>query len=317
MEAGHQAASASARLARIGATACALAMLALAAWLDWKHAIGTIVALDSERTLTLTAFLVANATVLFLAAQPARFISRPLGLRTALGAAAAASVNAGAAAFFLIDAALAYSAWTDHGAPSPLLSLLVPAAATLALFVATLGAPPLEPDEISDDDITEAALILTESQRRWSWKAVFEITGYMMVSRTGLFAVYFFWFIGGMALFDWLSIAFLDRRPLTGGDLQAAAMGAVSHASDVLQQGWIWTVFALVAILPALFILSAAVWYRFKIRRERTRLRTLSQSPIARLMTPHEIEFLQRKIERPLLAQVRAAQQRDQQRGVS
>ena len=318
MAAEHRRVSASARVARIWAMICALAMLALAAWLDWQHSVGTLISLDAERTLTLAAFLVLHASVLFLAAQPARYVSRPLGVRTALVIGAAAGVNVGAAAFFLIDAALAASVLADQIGPSWLVASVVPALTSLLLFIATVRAPPDEPDEISDDDIAEAALILTESQRRWSWQAVFGMAWYMAYSRTVILAVYFAWLVVGTAVFDWLSKAFLDTRPLTAADLRATETGAIEQASYLLTHGWIWTIFVLVAVLPALLILGAAAWYRFQVRRQRAWMRTLSQSPMARFMTANELAFLQREIERPLLAQMRAAaQRREQGRSVS
>src|SRR6185436_15879648 len=120
-----------ARLARAAAMICALALLAAAGWLAWKHAIGTLIVLDAERTLTLEAFLIANAAVLFAAAQPGRYLNRPLDVRAGLITASSASVNVGAAAFFLIDAALGVSALTEEKAPIWLAALLVPAGAAL------------------------------------------------------------------------------------------------------------------------------------------------------------------------------------------
>jgi hypothetical protein len=274
--------------------------------------------LDPERTLTLVALLTINASILFLATQPARVISLPLGLRAAIAAAWAASINVGAAAFFVIDAALAAAALWEHTAPLWLGAFLVPAAVTLLVFVATLGAPPQVPDEISDEDLAEAALILTESQRRWSWRAVFDMAAHMATTRTIILGVYFAWLVAGMAAFDWLSKAFMSARPLTHADLVETGATAIAQGGEILTHAWIWFVFVLIVIVPALLILSAAVWYRMQLRRERSRLRTLSQSPLAHLMTVSELEFLQRRIERPVLSQLRAmAQRRDQERRVS
>ena len=277
-------------------------MIAGAAWLDWKHAIGPLVVLDPERTLTLVVFLLVNAFVLFAAAQPARYVSRPLGVSTALVTAGAAGINVGAAAFFVINVALGASALLDQNVPSWLLAFFAPAVAALFLFAANLGAPREEADEISDEDIAEAALILTESQRRWSWQAVLEMAGYMAGTRTAILVAYFAWLVAGMAIFDWLDKAFFQTRRLSLEDLRSTGASALTHAGEILAQGWIWIVFVLVAIVPALFILSAAVWYRFWLRRERARLRALSQSPAARLMTRTELQFLRRYIERPLRA---------------
>jgi hypothetical protein len=302
----------------LAAIVCALAMLGAAAWLTWAHKIGTLIALDPERTLTLIALLTINASVLFVAAHPTRAVSRSLGWRSALGAARSASINVGAAAFFVIDAALGASALSDATAPLWLDAFLVPAAAALVLFVATLGARPEESDEISDEDIAEAALILTESQRRWSWRAVFEMTASMATTRTIILAVYFAWLVAGLAAFDWLSKAFLKSQPLTLDELRATGVAAIAQGGALLTQGWVWFLFVFVVIVPSLLILSAAVWYRYQMRRERARLYSLSQSPVARLMTHSEIQFLQRRIERPLLAEARAlAQQRNRERAVS
>jgi hypothetical protein len=307
-----------ARLARVIAAACSLAMLGAAAWLAWKHALGTLVVLDPERTLTLIALLTINASVLFLVAQPARLISLPLGLRAAIAAGAAASINVGAAAFFVIDGALAASALWEATAPSWLGAFLIPAAVTLLVFAATVGTPPEVPDEISDEDLAEAALILTESQRRWSWRAVFDMAAHVATTRTIILGVYFAWLVAGMAAFDWLSKAFTETRRLSSADLVETGTTAIAQGGEILTHAWIWFVFVFIAVVPALLILSTAVWYRMQLRRHRSRLRTLSQSPLARLMTPSELEYLQRRIERPLLAQMRAmAQRRNQQRGVS
>ena len=305
-------------MARLTAIVCALAMLGAAAWLTWTHKIGALIVLDPERVLTLIALLTINASVLFVAAHPTRAVSRSLGLRSALGAARSASINVGAAAFFVIDAALGASALSDVTAPAWLGAFLVPAAAAFVLFVATLGARPEESDEISDEDIAEAALILTESQRRWSWRAVFEMTASMATTRTIILAVYFAWLVAGLAAFDWLSKAFLKAQPLTLDELRATGVAAIVQGGELLTQGWIWFLFVFVVIVPSLLILSAAAWYRYQMRRERARLYSLSQSPVARLMTQSEIQFLQRRIERPLLAEARAlAQRRNGQRAVS
>jgi hypothetical protein len=288
-----------ARWARAAAMLCAVAMLGVAAWLAWKHGVDTLIVLDAERTLTLIAFLAANAVALFAAAQPARAVSRPLGVRAALVTAGAASVNVGAAAFFVLNATLAASAVIDPRAPVWLMAFAVPAAMALLLVLANLGAPPEAPDDVSDEDLAEAALILTESQRRWSWPAVFEMTGYMALTRTAILAAYFAWIVVGMATFEWLNKAFFEAQPLGVDDLRATGAAAILRAGEILTHSAIWIVFVLVAVVPALFILSAAVWYRLRLRRDRARVRALSQSPAARLMTRGELRFLRRYIERP------------------
>src|SRR6185436_3699888 len=173
-----------ARLARRIAGVCALAMLGAAGWLAWKQTLAPFVVLDAERTLTLVLFLASNAAVMFAAAQPAQYLSRPLGVRASLQTAGAALINVGAAAFFAINAALGAAIFTEASAPQWLAAFFVPAASALFLFLANLGATPDDPDEISDEDIAEAALILTESQRRWSWRAVFDMVGFMALTRT-------------------------------------------------------------------------------------------------------------------------------------
>jgi hypothetical protein len=300
-----------ARLARGIAAICAFAMLAAAGWLAWKQTLAPVAVLDAERLLTLIIYLAGNAVVMFAAAQPARYLSRPLGVRASLQTAGAALVNVGAAAFFAINAALGAAAFTDQGAPQWLAAFLVPAAAALFLFFANLGASPDEPDEISDEDIAEAALILTESQRRWSWKAVFEMVGFMALTRTLILAVYFVWIVLGFAIFEWVEKAFLNSQPLMQADMHTAIASTLANGIDILSQGFVWMVFVFVAVVPTLLVLSAAVWYRFRLRRERVRGQSLSQTAAARLMTHGELEFLRRQIERPLLAQSKA------QRGVS
>ena len=126
------------------------------------------------------------------------------------------------------------------------------------------------------------------------------------------------WLVAGLAAFDWLSKAFLKPQPLTIDELRATGVAAIVQGGELLTQGWIWFLFVFVVIVPSLLILSAAAWYRYQMRRERARLYSLSQSPVARLMTQSEIQFLQRRIERPLLAEARAlAQRRNGQRAVS
>lgn len=285
----------------------AFAMLAAAGWLAWKHGIGTVIALDAERTLTLVTFLVANAAALFAAAQPARYLNRPLDLRATLITARAAAINVGAAAFFIIDVAFGVQALTEPTAPSWLAVLFVPAAAALLVFLTSFGVPPEGGDEISDEDIAEAALILTESQRRWSWTAVFEMAGFMAATRAVTLGVYLVWLAAGMAMFEWLTKAFLEAEALNSETLRATGAGALTHAGDILMQAWFWVVFFLVAVVPPLMILTAAVWYRVSLRRERTRVRALSQSALARrLMTLDELQFLMRHIERPMMAATKA-----------
>ncbi len=290
---------------------CALAVLVAAGWLAWKHEIETLVVLDAERTLTLVAFLVANAVVLFAAAQPGRYLNRPLDARAALITARAANVNVGAAAFFVINVAFASLALSDAKAPIWLAALLVPAAAALLVFLTSFGVPPEGGGEISDEDIAEAALLLTESQRRWSWSAVFEMAAFMAATRTILVATYFVWLVIGVALFDWLSKAFLETQPLEAETFRATGAAAIARGSELLGQGWIWVVFVIVAVVPTLMILSAAIWYRVSMRRERRRVHALSQTAAARLMTAEELQFLKRRIERPFLAAMK------QQRAVS
>ena len=286
-------------------------MLAAAGWLAWKQTLAPIATLDAERMLTLVMFLAGNAAVMFAAAQPGQYLSRPLGVRASLQTAGAALINVGAAAFFAINAALGATVFAEPGAPPWLAAFFVPAAAALFLFFANLGASPDEPDEISDEDIAEAALILTESQRRWSWKAVFEMVGFMALTRTLILAAYFVWIVLGIAIYAWAEKAFLQSQPLMQADVQTAIAGALADGFDILSQGFVWMVFVFVAVVPTLLVLSAAVWYRFRLRRERARGRALSQTAAARLMTQGELEFLRRQIERPLLAQMKA------QRGVS
>lgn len=290
---------------------CALAMAAAAGWLAWKHAIGSLIVLDAERTLTLEVFLLANAVVLFAAAQPARFLNRPLDTRAVLVTAGAASVNVGAAAFFVVNAAFGSLALSDARAPVWLIALFAPAAAALFVFLTSLSVPPEGGDDISDEDIAEAALLLTESQRRWSWAAVFEMAGFMAATRTIILATYFVWLVAGMAMFEWLSKAFLETQTLGVDDLSGTVAAAIAHAGEILTQGWFWIVFALVAVVPPLMILSAAIWYRVSMRRERARVRAISKMPAARLMTPIELQFLKRRIELPLIAATK------QQRAVS
>jgi hypothetical protein len=290
---------------------CAITMMAAAGWLVWNHAIDSLIVLDAERTLTLVIFLLANAVVLFAAAQPARFLNRPLDARAAVITAAAAGINVGAAAFFLINAALGSLVLSDAKAPVWLIALFAPAAAALLVFVTSFGASPEGGEDISDEDIAEAALLLTESQRRWSWTAVFEMAGIMALTRTIILVIYFAWLVAGMAMFEWLCKAFVETLPLGGETLRATGAAAITHAGEILAQGWIWIVFVLVAVIPPLMILSAAVWYRVSMRRGRTRVRAISQSAAARLMTRGELRHLRRQIERPLLAEMK------QQRAVS
>jgi hypothetical protein len=303
----EQAASERARQARVAAALCASAMLGLAAWLVWRHTLETVIALDAERALTFEAYILAHAVSLFAAAQPARAHSGPLNARMALKAAARASVSVIAAAFFVVDVALAWSVLTASEPPAWALLLLVPAGISLVLLVSNFGVPPEGPDEISDDDLTEAALILTESQRRWSWEAVYSMAGYMAFTRTAILAAYFVCIVAGIALFEWLSKALFDEEPLTASAGYAALVAAIEQARAILTQGWIWIVFVLVAVLPPLFILSAAVWYRFQVRRERARLRTLSQTPAARLLTRRELSLLLARERAQLRALVAAA----------
>jgi len=291
-----------ARFARAIAMLCAVAMAAAAAWLVWKHDGRPLVVLDAERMLTLEVFLLANAAILFAAAQPARYLNRPLNGRAMSLTAVAASVNVGAAAFFVINLAFGSLGVTDAKAPAWLAAFFVPAAAALFVFLTSFGVPPEGGDEVSDEDIAEAALILTESQRRWSWAAVFEMAGFMAATRTIILATYFVWLVAGMAMFDWLSLAFLETRPLGGEELQMTGSAAVAHAGDILRQGWIWFVFVFVAVVPPLLILTAAVWYRVSLRRERTRVRALSQTPVALMMTGDELQFFRRRIGRPMMA---------------
>lgn len=298
-----------ARQARAAAGVCALGMLGAGAWLAWKHALG-LVALDAERNLTLVAYLVVGAVALFAAAQPARTSSRPLNVRLVLKAVGAASVNISAAAFFAIDFALVWSVVAD-GASTWLLALFVPAGASLWLFLASIGVAPEGGEEISDEDLAEAALILTESQPRWSWRGVFAMAAFMAATRSGILAVYFAWVVAGTAIFAWLHKAFFESAPLGADDLRSAAVGAVAQAGGLVTQMWIWIVFVLVTVVPPLLILSAAVWYRLRWRRDRARLRPLSQSPAARLMTNSERHLLRSQIER------RVAPPNHKQRGVS
>ena len=304
-------ASERARQARAAAVVCAFGMLAVAAWLVLKHAIAAVVALDAERTLTLEAYLLAHAVALAAAAQPARALSRPLGVRLALVASLAATVNVTAAMFFAIDVALVWSALaSSDGGPVWVLVFLIPAGVSLLLLISSIGAPPQEPEEISDDDLTEAALILTESQRRWSWDTIFAMAGYMALTRAAILAAYFGSVVSGIAIFEWLSRAVFETGQLTWSELRAAVVRALEQGGDILSQQWIWILFVLVAVVPPLFVLGAAAWYRVQVRRGRARLRTVSQSSAARLMTKQEA-FLLRRAERPF------ARKADPQRAVS
>jgi len=303
-------ASERARQARAAAIVCAFGMLGPAGWIVWQHGLGGI-ALDAERTLTLVLYLVCNAVALFAAAQPPRHLNRPLGARLALAAIGGATVNVGAAAFFAIDLALAWSALSESKAPAWVLTFLIPAGASLWVFIAGLGAPSEAATEISDEDLAEAALLLTESQRRWSWRPVFAMATFMALTRGAILAAYFVWVVGGTAIYEWLHKAFFETRPFGAGDLRGASATMIAQAGDLISRGWLWLIFFLVAILPPLLILSAAVWYRFQQRRGRARVRDFSRSPAARLMTKREIGLLRRDVERAKGAS------RNQQRGVS
>jgi hypothetical protein len=303
-------ASERARQARAAAVVCAIGMLGAAAWIVWQHTLGPIV-LDAERSLTLVAYLLCNAVALFGGAQPAKALSHPLSARLAIAAIGAASVNVSAAAFFVVDLALVWSALSQSSAPVWVLAFLIPAGASLWLFIAGLGVPAEGPEEISDEDLAEAALLLTESQRRWSWQAVFAMAGFMAVTRAGILVAYFAWVVAGMAIYEWLHKAFFETNPLGESDLRDAGIAAIGQAGDLLTRGLLWVIFFLVVILPPLFVLGAAVWYRFWQRRDRVGARALSRSPAARLMTRREIHLLRRDVERPPSAK------RNPQRGVS
>lgn len=302
-------ASERARQARAAAVVCALGMLGAAGSVVWQHGVGSS-ALDPERNLTLVAYLVCNAVALFAVAQPAKALSRPLSVRVALAAVGNATVNISAAAFFAIDLALVWAALSESGAPAWVLAFLIPAGASLWVFIAGLGVPAEGPEEISDEDLAEAAMILTESQRRWSWRPVFAMAGFMTFTRAAILAVYFLWVVVGTAVYGWLHKALFEATPFSGVDLRSAGTGAIAQAGDLLARGWLWVIFFLVALVPPLLILSAAVWYRFWRRRDQARVRALSQSPAARLMTKREVRLLRRE-ERA------ASAGRNQQRGVS
>ncbi len=294
-------ASERARQARAAAVVCAIGLLGAAGLVVWKHAVGAI-ALDPERNLTLVAYLLCNAVTLFAAAQPARTLSRPLSVRLAIAAVRGATVNVSAAAFFAIDLALVWSALSQSSAPAWVLAFLIPAGASLWLFIAGLGVPAEGPEEISDEDLAEAALLLTESHRRWSWQAVFAMAGFMAFTRAAILVAYFAWVVAGMAIYEWLHKAFFETSPLGDGDLGGVGIAAIGQAGDLLTRGWLWVIFFLVVILPPLFTLGAAVWYRFWQRRDRVRARALSRSPAARLMTRREVRLLRRDVERPVSA---------------
>ena len=304
-------ASERARQARAATVICAYALLGIAVWLVLKHAIGKLVMLDAERTLTLETYLLAHAVALSAAAQPARALSRPLGVRLALVASLAATVNVTAAMFFAIDLALVWTALeSSGGGPVWVLFFLVPTGVSLLLQFSSIGVPPEEPADISDDDLTEAALILTESQRRWSWEAIFAMAGYMALTRAAILAAYFGSVVNGIGIFEWLSRALFETSPMTWPQLWAAVLRALEQGAGILGQAWIWILFVLVAIVPPLFVLGTAAWYRWQVPRDRMRLRTVSQSSAARLMTNHEVLLL-RRAERPF------ARKADPQRAVS
>src|SRR5260221_9332267 len=281
-------ASERARQARAAAIVCALGMLGAASSVVWQHGVGSS-ALDPERNLTLVVYLVCNAVALFAVAQPAKALSRPLSARLALAAIGNATINISAAAFFAIDSALVWAALSESGAPAWLLAFLIPAGASLWVFIAGLGVPAEGPEQISDEDLAEAALILTESQRRWSWRAVFAMAGFMTFTRAAILAAYFVWVVIGTAIYGLLHKAFFETTPFSGADLRSAGAGVIAQAGDLLGRGWLWVIFFLVALLPPLLILSAAVWYRFWRRRDQARGRARSQSPAPRLLTQREV----------------------------
>jgi hypothetical protein len=300
----------SAREARAIAVVCAIGVLGAAAWVVWRHAVGAM-ALDPERGLTLAGYLVFHAVSLFAVAQPPKFFTRPLNLRLGLQVVGGASVNVCAAAFFVIDLALVWSAVTERGPHAWILLFLLPIGASLWLLIAGRGATPEETADVSDEDLTEAALILTESQRRWSWRPILAMAAFMSATRPVILAAYYASLIVGTTVYEWLYKAFFETRSLTGQDLDAAGAGALAFAAELVSRPWLWFIFFVVAVLPPLFMLSTAVWYRMRQRRERARFRSISRSSAARLMTEREVRLLRRAVDRPLATHAIA------QRGVS
>ncbi len=296
-EAGS-AANARAGVARRSAIVCAYLMLGVGALLVLRHSLGSLV-LDPERTLTLTVYTVAGAVILAAAAQPAQYLSRPFGLRLGLRVVGAAWVNVAAAAFVVIDAMIVWAATDLPSEARWLYAFAVPALVTLLIFLTSFGTTPVDADEVSDEDITEAALLLTESQRRWSWRDVFAMAGFMAWTRLAILSAYFLTIIGSVAVFEWLTAAFLSPEPLPldQATLQDVYAKGLDAGSFILARGITWFIVIFVAILPPLYILSAAAWYRLQLRRERSRLRAMSKTSAMQILTRRELAIWRRNVE--------------------
>jgi hypothetical protein len=218
--------------------------------------------LDAERRLALSAYLVANAIVLWLFAQRRVLPTFRFGAKLASYYTGMAVIDAAAVAFAMVNGIIALGALI-HAAPSPAVWLgLIPAGATFWVFAEGRTANvPLNDDALMNEALTDVALILTGAPpERLSWRAVLTVAAYYALTRIPAFAIVVTAMIAGYLALEWLETVVYGHGPLTIQTLLDSGPHAVVLAREMTGRASFWAIFALVALAPSIFVLAVGAW---------------------------------------------------------